>query len=111
MTTFDERERAFETKFALDQDQEFRAAVRRDRMVGLWAGQLLGKSGAELEAYAAELVRQELQSNADAHVFEQVSADLAGKATPAEVRAKMDELLHQARREVAEAYRPNDPAT
>ena len=106
MTTFDDRERAFESKFALDQEQEFRAAVRRDRLVGLWAGQLLGKSGAELDAYAAELVRQELQSNADAHVFEQVSKDLDGKVTADEVRARMDELLHQARREVAEGYQP-----
>ena len=110
MTTFDERERAFESKFALDQEQEFRAAVRRDRLVGLWAGQLLGKTGGDLDAYAAALVRQELVSNADAHIYDQVSRDLDGKATAEEVRAKMDELLHQARREVAEGYRPGGSA-
>ncbi len=110
MTTFDDRERAFESKFALDQEQEFRAAVRRDRLVGLWAGQLLGKSGAELDAYAAELVRRELQSNADAHVFDQVSKDLEGQVTPDEVRAKMDEMLHQARREVAEGVQAGGSA-
>ena len=52
MTTFDDREKGFETKFALDQDQEFRAMARRNKLLGLWVAELLGKTGADAEAYA-----------------------------------------------------------
>ena len=102
MTTFDERERAFENKFVLDQEQEFRAHARRDRMLGLWAGEKLGRSGEALEAYAAQVVREEVQEDGEALVFNKVFGDLLGLATAEEVRDKMDELLRLARTQVAD---------
>ena len=56
MTTFDERETAFENKFAHDAELKFKAEARRNKLVGLWAAGLLGKSGAEAAAYASEVV-------------------------------------------------------
>jgi hypothetical protein len=97
MTTFDERERAFEAKFARDGEMEFHALARRDRMLGEWAGGLLGKSGGALEAYAAALVRTDVQHPGDEDVVSQLARDLEGRATPAEIRAKMDDLMVEAR--------------
>jgi len=106
MTTFDERERAFESKFALDQEVEFRAVMRRNRLLSEWAGELLGKDAISTAAYIQDLVRADLQENGDADVLRKLTADLDGKATGDEIRAKMDQLLNQARREVQETYDP-----
>ena len=102
MTTFDDRERAFESKFALDQEQEFRAVSRRNRLLGRWAGELLGKSGEELEAYCTEVIRSDFDRPGEDDVFEKIAADLQGRATDAEIRAQMEVLMQQARQKVAE---------
>jgi hypothetical protein len=101
MTTFDDRERAFETKFALDQEQEFRAISRRNKLLGQWAGEQLGLSGAELEDYARSVVRSDFAEAGDDDVERKVAADLQGKVDAGAVRAKMNELLDVARGQIA----------
>jgi hypothetical protein len=105
MTTFDDRERAYEAHFALDQEQEFKAEVRRDRALAHWAGERMGLSGEALAAYAQSVVKADLKEPGDDDVFRKVLADLAGKnveVLPHELRAKMDELLQAARVEIKE---------
>jgi hypothetical protein len=99
MTTFDEREKGYEAHFAHDQEQQFKAEARRDRQLGLWAGALMGLEGAALDAYAASIVKADLREPGDEDVFQKLVADLADKKVdilPAQVRAKMDELLSAA---------------
>ena len=100
MTTFDERERAFESKFALDQDTEFRAHARRDRLAGLWAGELLGLSGEALESYVTGLIAVDMRTGGDEDVLRKIVTDLDGRATETEVRAKLDALMQDARAEI-----------
>ena len=102
MTTVDDRERGYETKFALDAEQEFKAVSRRNKMLGLWAGGLLGKDGQALDAYVAEVVRSDFAEAGDEDVARKVAADLEGRADAAAVRAKMTELLETARRQIAQ---------
>ena len=96
MTTFDERENAFEAHFAHDQDMRFKAEARRDRQLGLWAGALMGLKDKALDDYAASIVKADLREPGDDDVFQKLVGDLAEKGVdilPAQVRAKMDELL------------------
>ena len=96
-TTFDKREEGFEKKFAHDEELRFKATARRNKMLGLWAANVLGKSGAEAEAYAKEVVMADFEEVGDNDVLHKVVTDLAGKGYgEAEVRAKMTELLEQA---------------
>jgi hypothetical protein len=98
MTTFDERERGFEKKFANDQEQEFRAAARRNRMLGEWAAGLMGLQ--DVEDYAAAVVKSDFEQPGDADVLRKVTQDLTGagvQVREGEVRAKMDEFLAVAR--------------
>lgn len=97
MTTFDKREEGFEKKFAHDEELRFKAMARRNKLLGLWAAGLLGKSGADAEAYAKEVVLADFEEAGDNDVMRKVVADLAGKGvTEAQVRAQMNELLGQA---------------
>ena len=93
MTTFDDRENAFEAKFAHDGEMQFKAEARRNKLLGLWAAGLMGKSGDEAAAYALEVVSADFQEAGVEDVVRKVAADLAGKAGADEVRAKMAELL------------------
>jgi hypothetical protein len=93
MTTFDDRENAFEAKFAHDSDMQFRAEARRNKLAGLWAAGLLGKSGDEAATYALEVVNADFEEAGDDDVVRKLVADLAGKVSAEEVRAKLNELL------------------
>lgn len=93
MTTFDDRENAFEAKFAHDSEMQFRAEARRNKLVGLWAAELLGKSGDAALAYAMEVVEADFEEAGDEDVVRKVVADLAGKASADEVRAKLREMM------------------
>lgn len=93
MTTFDDRERAFETKFAHDSEMLFRAEVRRNKLVGLWAAELLGKTGDEAAAYVQQVVQSDLHEPGIEDVVRKVAADLGDRSSPEAVRAKMVELL------------------
>jgi hypothetical protein len=97
MPTFDDRERAFETKFAHDQEMQFRAVARRNKMVGLWAAGLLGKSGEEADAYAMEVIRADFEEAGHDDVVRKLVADLGDRATEATIRAKLDEMLAAAK--------------
>lgn len=97
MTTFDDRERAFETKFAHDAEMQFRAEARRNKLAGLWAAGLLGKTGPDADAYAAEVVKADFAEAGDADVVRKLAADLAGKADEATIRAKLAESLSLAK--------------
>ena len=103
MTTFDDREQAFENKYAHDQELEFKATARRNRMLGLWAGGLMGLEGDHLEQYAGAVVRSEIEHHSDEDVLRKVSKDLSAsgaKVTEGAVRAKMEEFLAIAREQI-----------
>ena len=96
-TTFDKREEGFEKKFAHDEELRFKAMARRNKMLGLWAAEVLGKSGAAAEAYAKEVVLADFEEVGDNDVVRKVVKDLAGKGvTEADVHAKMKAFLAQA---------------
>ena len=97
MTSFDDRERAFESKFAHDADMQFRAEARRNKLLGLWAAGLLGKSGDEAAAYALTVVQADFEESGTEDVVRKVAADLAGHATADDIRAKLAVLLPQAK--------------
>lgn len=97
MTTFDQRQEGFEKKFALDEEQKFKAEARRNKLLGLWAAEQLGKSGDEAAAYAKDVVAADFEEAGDADVLRKVATDLAGKGvTEQQVRAKMDQLMGEA---------------
>jgi hypothetical protein len=95
MTTFDKREEGFEKKFALDEEQKFKAGARRNRLLGLWVAEKLGKSGEAAATYAKEVIAAEFEEAGGANVVRKVLGDLSAKGvatTEQEIRAKMDEL-------------------
>ncbi len=100
MSTFDDRENAFENKFAHDAEMRFKAEARRNKLLGLWAADLLGKSGDEAEAYAAEVVRADFEEAGHEDVVRKVAGDLGAKATADDIRAKMAELLPIAQQQI-----------
>lgn len=102
MTSFDDRERAFETKFAHDADMQFRAEARRNKLVGLWAAGLMGKTGDAANDYAMSVVSADFEEAGIEDVVRKVAGDLAGKASADEVRAKMAELLPVAKAQLME---------
>ena len=104
MSQFDDRKRAQETKFELDQQLEFKAQARRAKLVGLWVAGLIGLSGAEADAYAKSVVVADLEEAGTEDLFRKVRADLdmhAVQLSDHQVRAKMDEALAEARAQVA----------
>ena len=100
MSTFDDRESAFENKFAHDEEMNFRAIARRNKLVGLWAAELLGKSGEEAAAYAKEVVLSDFEEAGHDDVVRKLMGDLGDRATEAEVRAKMSEMLPVAKQQI-----------
>ena len=97
MTTFDDRETAFESKFAHDADMQFRAEARRNKLLGLWAAELMGKSGDAATDYAMSVVNADFEEAGIEDVVRKVAADLGAKASADEIRAKMAELLKVAK--------------
>jgi hypothetical protein len=97
MTTFDKREDGFEKKFAHDEELQFKAMARRNKLLGLWAAGILGKSGPEADAYAKEVVLADFEEAGDNDVMRKVAKDLEGKGIgEPQIRAQMSELLAQA---------------
>jgi hypothetical protein len=96
MTTFDKREEAFEKKYALDEEQRFKAEARRNKLLGLWVAEKLGKSGDAADAYAKEVIAAEFEGAGDADVVRKVMGDLSAKGisvSEQEIRAQMSELM------------------
>ncbi|MDP3491637.1 MAG: DUF1476 domain-containing protein [Hyphomonadaceae bacterium] len=99
MSGFDKRERAEEGKFALDQELRFKANARRNKLLGLWAAEKLGKTGEAASAYAVEVVKSDFEAPGDEDVFRKVKADLdaAGVAiTDHQLQRQMTELMETA---------------
>ena len=96
MSSFDKREEGFERKYALDEEQKFKAEARRNKLLGLWVAEKLGKSGDDANAYAREVVASDFEEAGDGDVVRKVSGDLSAKGmamTEPQLRVKMDELM------------------
>lgn len=104
MTSFDDRENAFEAKFAHDADMQFRAEARRNKLLGLWAAELLGKSGDEATDYAMTVVAADFEEAGSDDVVRKVAADLAGHADEAQIRAKLAEMLALAKTQLMSEF-------
>ncbi|MBQ1203093.1 MAG: DUF1476 domain-containing protein [Loktanella sp.] len=100
MSSFDDRAKSFENKFAHDAEMQFRAGARRNRLLGLWAAELLGKSGPEADAYAMEVVQADFEEPGDADVFRKVAGDLGTRADEATIRTKMANLMVEAKAQI-----------
>ena len=103
MSTFDKREEGFEKKFALDEEQKFKAEARRNKLLGLWAAEKLGLAGDAATAYSKEVVAADFEQAGDQDVQNKIVKDFAAKGVAigaAEVRVKMDELMAQAAAQV-----------
>jgi hypothetical protein len=97
MSNLDDRAEAFENKFAHDAEMQFKAEARRNKLLGLWAADLLGKSGDDAESYAKEVIKADFEEAGDDDVMRKVAGDLGDKADEATIRAKMDTLLSEAK--------------
>ena len=96
MSSMRDRQEGFEKKFAMDEELKFKAMARRNKLLGLWAAEKLGKTGADADAYAKEVVRADFEEAGDNDVFRKVRADFdaAGVAqSDHQIRGIMDELL------------------
>lgn len=103
MTTFDNREKAYEKKFALDQDLKFRAEARRNKMLAEWAAAKLGISGDALGDYVKAVRRADLEEKGDDDVFRKIRKDFDEKGVPiqdGEIRHAMSEFLAKAVTEI-----------
>lgn len=97
MNSFKDREKGFENKFAHDEEMQFKAIARRNKLLGLWAAELLGKNGAEAEAYAMEVVYADFEEAGHEDVYRKLAGDLGDKVDEATIRARMQELLGSAK--------------
>jgi hypothetical protein len=103
MTTFDKREEGFEKQFAHDEELRFKATARRNRMLGIWAAEKLGLSGAQADAYAKEVILAALDNAGESGVFEKIRRDFDDKGVAQsdhQIRRTMDELMARAVAEV-----------
>jgi hypothetical protein len=105
MTTFDDRERAFEAKFAHDEELRFRVIARRNRLLGQWAAKLMGLSEAEADAYAKDVIRSDFEEAGDDDVIRKVLGDLTSAGVECDdtrVREAIDHKEVEARRQIME---------
>lgn len=93
MTTFDDREHAFEAKFAHDAEMQFKAEARRNKLLGLWAAELLGKTGDDANAYAQDVIKADFAEAGDEDVYRKLAGDLGEACDEATIRAKIKELF------------------
>ena len=103
MTTFDDREKAFEKKFEHDQQLQFKVNVRKNKLLGLWAAGLMGKHGEEAEAYAKDIVLVEFDRAGDHDVVQKLVRDLAAAGKPMEdhtIRKQAERLVSLAKSQV-----------
>ena len=106
MTSMKDREEGFERKFVFDEELRFKATARRNKLLGLWAAEKLGKTGADAEAYAKEVIVSDIEEAGDHDVFRKVRKDFdaAGVGqSDHQIRRTMDELMHQAIEQIKNA--------
>jgi len=100
MSTFDDRENAFENKYAHDAEMLFKAEARRNKLLGLWAAGLMGKSADDAAAYAKEVVAADFEEAGDEDVYRKVSGDLGDLADEVTIRSTMVSLMAEAKSQV-----------
>ena len=100
MASMKDRENAFESKFAHDAEMQFKADARRNKLLGLWAADLIGKDGDAAAEYAREVIKSDFEEAGDEDVYRKVSGDLGDKADEATIRAKMVELMVEAKNQL-----------
>jgi hypothetical protein len=106
MTTFDDREKGFEAKFAHDEEMQFRILARRNRLLGTWAAKLMGLSEAEADAYAKDVIRAEFEEAGDEDVVRKLLGDLTSAGVECDENRIREALAHksvEARRQLMEA--------
>lgn len=104
MSSFDDREKGYEKKFVHDQELEFKATVRRNKLLGLWAAELMGLSGDDADAYAKEVVKADFEEVGEEDVFRKIRGDFDAKGVDQsdhQIRRQMADLLSKARDQVA----------
>lgn len=97
---FGKKSKAEEDRHGRDHEFEFMAAARRNKLLGLWAAELLGLIGHAAHDYAKDIVHSDMEEPGEEDVVRRLSKDLEGKATVSEIREKMTHLLHEARRQL-----------
>ncbi|MEJ1990431.1 MAG: DUF1476 domain-containing protein [Maritimibacter sp.] len=102
MTTFDDRENAYENMFAHNEELRFKAEARCNKLLALWAAKKLGKSEAESEAYVGEVIKSDFEEAGHDDVIRKVAADLGAFSSEDDVRAKRSELLREAQAQIAD---------
>lgn len=106
MTTFDDREKAFENMYARDQELQFRVKARRNRLLGEWAARLMGLTEVEAEAYAKEVIRSDFEEAGDEDVVRKILGDLTSAGVDcdeARIREALDHKAVEARRQMIQA--------
>jgi len=106
MGSFDDRERAFETKFAHDEEMKFRITARRNRLLGEWAARQMGLNEAETESYAKDVIRSDFEEAGDQDVVRKVMGDLTAADIDIDEEAILEALRNkeiEARRQIIEA--------
>ncbi len=106
MTTFDDRERAFENMYARDQEMQFKIIARRNRLLGHWAAQLMGLTEVEAEAYAKDVVRADFEEAGDGDVIRKILGDVTSAGVDcdeARIRQALEHKTVEARRQIIEA--------
>ncbi len=103
MSTFDDREKGFEKKFEHDQELQFRAEARRNKLMGLWAADQMGITGADAEAYAREVVQADFEEPGPEDVIRKIKGDFESKGVDKsdhQIRRQLDDCMAEARRQM-----------
>jgi len=103
MSTFNDRENAFENKYAHDEETKFKIAARANKLLGLWAAELMGKSSDDAAAYAVEVIKADFEEAGHEDVVRKVTGDFNGEVSDTEVRAKLLELTAVAEEQITSA--------
>ncbi len=103
MSTFDNREKGYESKFAHDEELRFKAEARRNKLLGLWAAEKMGITGDAAGAYAKEVIKADFEEPGDEDVFRKIRGDFDAKQVDQsdhQIRRTMDELMQEAIRQI-----------
>lgn len=103
MSTFDDRENAFESQYAHDEEMEFKAVARRNKLLGLWAAELMGITGDDADAYAKDVVKADFEEAGHEDVFRKIRGDFDARGieqSDHQIRHRMDQLLEDARKQI-----------
>lgn len=104
MTTFDDRKRSFEKKFANDQEKIFKANARRNKLLGIWAAEMMGMDEEAAKAYAVAVIKADMEEPGDEDVFRKIRADFDAhnvEQTDHQIRHKMEVMMNKAMEQIA----------